>query len=546
MLKSLHIENYAIIEHLDIDLSPSLNIITGETGAGKSILLGALGLLSGVRADLSVISFGATRCIVEGVFCIEGYGLQELFGELDLDYSDEIIVRRVIQSSGKSRAFIGDMPVTLQTLKVVSGRLIDIHSQHQTLLLSREEFGREIVDAIAQNGRLLSDYTIIYSSWLAATAEVARLKRLRDMNHEKLDFLSYQKEQLRALNLREGEVTELEERQKILSNAEEISQTYGGAASLLIDDPDNLTSQLHTLSKALLRVEENHSAAGELSQRIGSCYIELKDVGEELSSLALSIEADPRELEVLEMRLDAIYSAMRKFKVESGDELFAIEKKLDDELEAIDGSDNKIEEAEREAARLYQDAKKLAEELSKSRAEVVPSIESHIVESLLLLGIKAPKFKVVITPEELALHGSDRVELLFTANERSALQPISAVASGGEMSRVMLSIKSLVAQKMQLPSIIFDEIDTGVSGLVADSMGEMIENMSRSMQVVNITHLPQVAAKGADHFEVYKDSEGTHIRTLTSEQRVEAIAAMLSGAKITDAALLQATELLKK
>lgn len=545
MLKQLHIHSYAIIENLDIEFAPSLNIITGETGAGKSILLGALGLLSGARADSSVIASGEDKCIVEGVFGIEGYGLEALFEELDLDYTSEIIIRRVIQSSGKSRAFIGDLPVTLQTLKRVSETLIDIHSQHQTLMLGSGEFQRQIIDAVAKNNDTLQEYKSLYKEWQNAEKHVIQLKEAQREAQSKRDFIEFQIEQLSEANIKAGEEASLQERQNLLSNAEEIITSLGGSSALVVGDEEGAAQNVRSAVNLLRRIEEHHPASKELLERLESCYIELKDIGEELSDLALSIEADPRELEVIEHRLDTIYTLIKKHSVNSGDELLEVLENYQTQYQTIENGDEEIEKAEKLAQSLKEKAEKLAAKLSKAREKAIKPTEKFITASLLTLGIKHPNFKVSLSKDEIGSNGYDKIEFLFSANEKSEPQPIGAVASGGEMSRLMLSIKHLVAKEIQLPTVIFDEIDTGVSGAVADSMGSIIESMSTSMQVINITHLPQVAAKGTDHFEVYKDS-GSHIRKLTKDERVERIAAMLSGATITEAATKQAEELLKR
>ncbi len=544
MLRELHIENYAIIESLDIEFSPSLNIITGETGAGKSILLGALGLLSGARADSSAILSGQSKCVVEGIFAIEGYGLESLFEELELEYQSEIAIRRVVQSSGKSRAFVGDYPVTLQVLKQISDQLIDIHSQHQTLQLSKGDFQCKILDAAARNSELLIEYRGVFEELQSLRREIERRTKAQNEANSHLDFLTFQAEQLSEANVKVGEQQALEQEQSELSYAEEVSVSFGSAAESLSSDQGGALSIIKSTQSTIEKIVSKYPQAAEVSQRIKSCYIELKDIAEELSDRALSIEANPRRLEEIEERLDIIYTLTRKHNCQSGDELPELLSSIEEQLLAIEGGGDAIEEMEVKAAELYSVAVKLASELSEKRKGAIPAIEQSVVEDLRALGIKTPNFKVQLgTQDTLLSSGINTIEFLFTANAVSELQPIGAVASGGEMSRLMLSIKRLVAREIKLPTIIFDEIDTGVSGVVADAMGEIIEEMSRSMQVVNITHLPQVAAKGDDHYEVYKDS-GTHIRKLEREERVERIAAMLSGATITDAARSQAKELL--
>ncbi len=544
MLRHLHIENYAIIESLDIELSPSLNTITGETGAGKSILLGALGLLSGARADSSAILSGADRCVVEGIFSIDGYGLEPLFKELDLDYQSEVAIRRVVQSTGKSRAFVADCPVTLPTLKAISDQLIDIHSQHQTLLLGRGEFQCKIVDAVAGSERLLENYQNSYFKLIKLREQIELKLKEQSEVAAQLDYITFQVEQLSEAAIKIGEQSELESQQSDLTHAEEVSISFASAAQLLGDENGGVLTTLKIAQSTIGRIIGKHSASEELESRLGSCYIELQDIAQELEDRASSIEADPRLLESINSRLDTIYSLCKKHKCSSGDELSEVLADFQSKLSAIESGDEDIEALRAEAEELQKEAFAKAIKLTKQRSLALPRIEKFVVQSLRSLGIKHPNFKVELrAKEELSQGGLDTIEFLFSANERSELQPIGAVASGGEMSRLMLSIKNLVAREMKLPTVIFDEIDTGVSGAVADAMGEIIEGMSSSMQVINITHLPQVAAKGNDHYEVYKDS-GTHIRRLNPEERVERIAAMLSGATITDAARIQAEELL--
>lgn len=545
MLKQLHIENYAIIENIDIELAPSLNTITGETGAGKSILMGALGLLGGARADASVISDGASSCVVEGVFSIDGYGLSALFEELNLEYSDEITIRRVILSSGKSRAFIDDLPVTLQTLKALSGVLVDIHSQHQTLLLSRSDFQREIVDAVAESNDILLKYRTVFTSLSSLKKEVDQLRKAHIDAATQSDYIAYQIEQLEEAKVSEGEQAKLQSERSILAHAEEIGSALGSVAAMLEGDEGGVVAELNSAIGILNRVEGNYEGAAELGQRIKSCYIELKDIAEVLSDEAMEIEANPKRLDFIDERLDTIYTLCKKHKVESGDELVQTLADFQKDFDAIEGGEELIVKRSKEAEAMELKAKELADKLSAKRAKVTTQIEKHIKSSLLNLGIKHPVFEVVVARvEELTIDGGDDIKFLFSANERSAPQLIEGVASGGEMSRLMLSIKDLVSKKLKLPTIIFDEIDTGVSGAVADAMGEIIVAMSAGMQVINITHLPQVAAKGDNHYVVYKD-RGTHIKRLSRDERVEHIAAMLSGATLTDAAREQARELLK-
>ncbi len=545
MLKRLHIENYAIIENLDIDFEKSLNTVTGETGAGKSILLGALGLLSGVRADSSAVGEGGRSCVVEGEFVVEGSRVEQMLSELEVDYYKTITIRRIIQSEGKSRAYIENTPVTLSVLKGLSDALLDIHSQHKTLLLGRADFQREILDAMAQNGHLFSEYNQKYCELEELQNTILRLKRAQRKSEEEQDYIAYQIEQLSQANIKTGEQQELETLQLELSNAAEVIEGYSMAEGALSDDEQGALSALSGAKAGLRRIEEYSTGAEELHQRIESCYIELQDICEELGDRLSSVEVNPARLQSIEERLDIIYTLTKKHRVKSGDDLCEVLEKFQSQLDSIEGGTEDILRKEEQAKALKSETLKLAQELSHKRSEVVPHVKRFVEAQLLQLGIAHPRFDVEVTSsEELTPSGCDTIRFLFSANEKMSLQPLESVASGGEMARVMLAIKNLVAQKMELPTIIFDEIDTGVSGAVADAFGDIIEGMSSSMQVINITHLPQIAAKGASHFEVYKDREGTHIKRLEKEERVERIAAMLSGAKVSDAARKQAKLLL--
>ncbi len=547
MLRHLHIENYAIIDSLDIDFAPTLNTITGETGAGKSILLGALGLLSGSRAESAAIASGAKSCVVEAEFKIEGYGLESVLEEIGVEpTAGEVTIRRVIQSGGRSRAFVEDMPVSLSSLREISERLVDIHSQHKTLLLGRTDFQCEILDAVAQNGDLLLEYRGNFEKYSTLSQEIKRLREALSKSQQQRDYLAFQVEQLQEAKVRVGEVGELEELQGVLRDASKIIEALSTAEGAINDDERGALSVLRVARGAIGRIEGYSKANVELMERLQSVYIELQDIGEELGDRAANVEVNPQKLEAVEERLDTIYTLCKKHGVSSGDELPAVLSQYEEQLQAIEGGEDAITDKEKEAQVVLQSAKKLAQELSTKRSKVIPQVQEFMRGHLEKLGIAHPKFIVEVTEQELAENGADSVHFLFSANERTEPQPLQSVASGGEMARVMLCIKNLVARKIQLPTIIFDEIDTGVSGAVADSFGDIIEEMGGVMQVINITHLPQIAAKGRTHFEVYKDGGGTHVRELMGQERVDCIAQMLSGAVVTDAARLQANSLLGK
>lgn len=549
MLARLSVENYALIESLEMEWSPSLNIVTGETGAGKSILLGALGLVLGNRADIAVLKDTERNCVVEGIFNVSAYGLEDFFTENDLDYDPVTTIRRVITPAGKSRAYVNDLPVQLAVLKELSSKLIDIHSQHQSLMLGDAGFRISIVDAVADDAVLRARYREVYGSLRAAEGKLSRLRAEAEQSLRDQDYIKYQYEQIHALKLREGELAEIEAEQRELGSAENIRTVLQSAEQALDNDETGVLVQLRSAEQALRGVREVYPSGNALAERMYTVLVELKDIASEVSSEAQRVGDDPARLEQLDQRLDALYTLMRRHGVGSDAELIALEKEFASKLGIIEGSEQAIAELEGDVARLRAEATELAAELTAERRKASLVLNGMVQDKLSLLGMPAARFSCEVIPmETLSSTGADEVKFLFAAGGGIGLQPLEKTASGGEVSRVMLTLKSIVAQSTMLPTIIFDEIDTGVSGRIADAMGDIIAGLAGRMQVINITHLPQVASKGDTHFLVYKDEtpSGTKtlIRRLTADERIGEIAKMLSGSHVTDAAMSQARTLL--
>ena len=545
MLSRLTVENYALIERLELVLDAHLNIVTGETGAGKSILLGALGLLLGAKNEGAAAKDASRNCVVEGVFEIGELGLESLFEENELEYEPVTVVRRIITPAGKSRTFVNDMPVQLAQVRALGAHLIDIHSQHQNLIVSSPAFRMRATDTMAGNEALLADYHAAYQQFTELSRELARLRAEAERARRDEEWIRFQADELTGANLRAGEVEELEAEQAMLSSADAIGETLGAAVSALDDEETGVLSRLKGVEQGLHRIGGSYPQAAELSERIHSALLEIKDIEYTIAADAERIEADPARLEAVDARLAAIWSLCRKHKVESVSELIALRDDYRSRLDALTFGDERILQLgeEVEVARLR--AVSLAGKLHASRAKIAGEFSREIVSRMVRLGMPDTVFEVELREtSELGADGCDEVLFMFTANRNMALQPVEKIASGGELSRMMLSLKSLLASRMKLPAIVFDEIDTGVSGRIADAMGEIIVELSSSMQVVNITHLPQVASKGSAHFVVYKEDGRSNIRRLTSEERVTEIAKMLSGSEITEAAITQARNLL--
>jgi len=549
MLKRLSVENYALIDKLDIEFAPGLNIITGETGAGKSILLGALGLILGNRVESGVLRDPQRNCVVEAEFDLYGYHLEELFDTLDIDYEEPCLIRRVITSAGKSRAYVNDLPVQLTALRAIGERLIDIHSQHQTLLVGESRFQTTLLDSVAEHLPLLEQYRSVYAELNEVKRQYEDLQREADATSKDREYVAYQLEELQAANLHEGEQEELETLLEELSHAVEIKEILMWTSQMLEGDDEGVLTQLKSAEQSIGRLQSVYPQAEQFYQRLHSALLDLKDLASEVSAEGDRIEVDPVRQEQTQERLDLIYSLQQKHKKDSVSGLLALQAEYAARLNGIDSYEERLAELAQRIGVLQEKASKLAADITNGRKNTAPKIEQYVMEQLARLGMASAQLQVDVHPAgELRADGADVIRFLFTANRNTALQPIEKVASGGEMSRLMLALKALVVSHMQLPTIIFDEIDTGVSGAIADKMGEIVTALGAQLQVINITHLPQVASKGDHHFFVYKEDTPngtqTRIRELTADERVNEIAKMLSGSAVTQAAVEQARLLL--
>lgn len=550
MLRSLYIQNYALIEKLDIEFESGFSVITGETGAGKSIILGAIGLLLGQRSDVKSIRHGETKCVIEAHFDISSYAMQSFFEKNELEYEDECILRREVLISGKSRAFINDTPASLVQMKELGEQLIDVHSQHQNLLLNKEGFQLNVLDILAHNGDLLSSYKAVYEKWSRAQNDLEELIVLSEKNKADEDYIRYQWEQLNEANLVSGEQEELEQESDLLGHAEEIKAGLYRAEHLLDSDEGGLLSSMKEMRSLFSDLQRIYLPASALAERLESIYIELKDILQEISSDEEKVEFNPERLEEVNNKLNFIYSLQQKHHVSTVAELLTLAEEYAGKLSEITSYDDRIAEQRLHCEQLFNELKNKAALLTDTRRLASKEVEKEIASRLVVLGMPNVRFEVEMNArKEPGSSGADTVAFLFSANKSSALQNISSVASGGEIARVMLSIKAMIAGAVKLPTIVFDEIDTGVSGEIADRMADIMEEMGRKdRQVISITHLPQIAAKGRVHYKVYKhDNESqtnSYIRRLTTEERVEEIAHMLSGATLTEAALNNAKALL--
>ncbi|MBN1158245.1 MAG: DNA repair protein RecN [Bacteroidales bacterium] len=549
MLCNLSVENYALIRKLEIDFRNGLTTITGETGAGKSILLGALSLILGKRADTSVLYDKKKKCIVEGTFDIRNYHLADLFQERQIDYDDFAILRREVSSAGKSRAFINDSPVTLETITELGLKLIDIHSQYQTLNLANSLFQMKVIDSYAQNQEFLYEYQTNYHDYQRLKEKLEHLTQEANRSKSDLDYLLFQYNQLEDARLSEGEQEELESELEKLSHAEEIKNGLSYSIGLFQEETTSVLQQLKECRTALSQISKFLPEISDLHQRIESSYIELKDVAQELDAINQKVFVDPGRLNLVRERLDLIYLLQQKHHRSTIAELIALKNDLYRRIAEINTSDHTLGHLQQEIDAMYGILNDLASKISSRRNKILNAFEVQITEMLHELAIPNAAFKVVLEQTEtFNIRGKDKIQFLFTANKNTPLQEISKVASGGELSRLMLSIKSLMSDLTGLPTIIFDEIDTGVSGEVAEKVGNIIYRMAEHMQIINITHLPQIASKGNDHYLVYKTDEGestiTRVKLLSENERHYEIARMLSGEEVTSAALENARILL--
>lgn len=551
MLQAIYIQNYALIDKLDIDFTPGFSVITGETGAGKSIILGAIGLLLGQRADVKAIKNGATKCIVEARFRIATYGLEDFFAENDIEYDEEeCIIRREVSTNGKSRAFINDTPASLSQMKILGEKLIDVHSQHQNLLLNKEGFQLNILDILAQDEKELSDYQKSYREYRQVCHDLEDFIVQAEKSRQDEDYLRFQLEQLEEANLQAGEQVSLEQEAETLSHAEDILAGLYKAGQLMDGDENGTLALTKECIQTLQNVSKVYPPAQEWLERLDSCYIELKDLAREISGSQEAVEFNPARLDFVNERLNLIYTLQQKHHVKSVEELIALTADYRMRLDAITSFDERIAALRNRQQELYQTVLQKAEVLTEVRTRSARYIERQMESLLVPLGMPNVRFAVELSPrKEPDAKGMDSVTFLFSANKNGTLQNVASIASGGEIARVMLSLKAMIAGAVKLPTIIFDEIDTGVSGSIAEKMALIMQDMGRqNRQVISITHLPQIAARGIAHYKVYKEDTETgtnsHIRRLSDEERVQEIAHMLSGATLTEAAMNNARALL--
>lgn len=552
MLRQLYIRNFTLIDELDITFKPGFSVITGETGAGKSIILGAIGQILGNRADARMVKAGCDKCVIEAHFDLSNYDMESFFDDNDIDYEPEdCIIRRELKANGKSRAFINDTPVALTTARELGQQLVDIHSQHQNLLLQKEDFQLNVVDIIAHNSQLLNDYRTLFDGYAKAKAALREKEEECEKDRANEDFLRFQADELVTAKLIDGEQEELEQELETLSHAEDIKGALFDADNLLSGDDRCITQSCKTMLSRLSDIGDVYPAIRQVTERIDSAYIELKDIARDISNLAESIDFDPARLTMANERLDTIYTLQKKHHVESVAELIAIRDNLTARLNDITNSEDMLEDMHRQVEDMHRKATEAAARLTESRQEAARHVTEQLLAQMTSLGMPNARFEIKFETKELAVDGADRISYMFSANKNVPLEPIAQVASGGEVARVMLSLKAMISGAVKLPTIIFDEIDTGVSGRVAEMMAQIMRQMGRAdRQVISITHLPQIAALGTTHYKVEKtDTDDTTIsrmRMLGHDERIKEIAQMLSGSNISDAAIENAKSLLEK
>ena len=553
MLKKLDIRNFTLIDHLEMALYPGFSVITGETGAGKSIVIGAIGLLLGNRADAKQVKRGCDKCIIEATFDLSIYHsdvLKDFFEDNDLDYEpEECLLRREVNANGKSRAFINDTPVTLALMRELGEQLIDVHSQHQNLLLSKEDFQLNVVDIIARDRQQLADYRAAFAEYRSAQRRLEELREQIATSRDNEDFLRFQQKELSEANLASGEQEQLEQEAELMSHAEDIKRALHEADYGLSGDDTGIVNLTRSIAAQLRSVADVYPEAQELAERLGSCFVELKDISQEIASKVDDVEYDPQRFNLITQRLDTIYTLQQKFHVQTVDELLDRLNGINAQLDNIDNSDEELQELERSVEKLHAVCVEKAVVLTDMRRKSATVVEQDLSKLLVPLGIPKVRFKVEVSPADLSTNGADKVMFLFSANSSTDMQPVSQVASGGEIARVMLSLKAMISKAIGLPTIIFDEIDTGVSGRVAEQMAHIMRDMGKAnRQVLCITHLPQIAAAGSTHYKVSKqETEQGTVSTMTQlsdEQRITEIAQMLSGSDVSQAAVDNAKSLL--
>jgi len=551
MLRQLYIRNFALIDELDMAFRPGFSVITGETGAGKSIILGAIGLLLGQRADSKTVKMGADKCVMEAHFDLSRYNMSDFFEQNDVEYdADDTIIRRELTATGKSRAFINDTPVALSLLKELGERLVDVHSQHQNLLLNKHDFQLSVVDILAKSQAELESYKEAYTRYQDTAQRLETMKDEIELNRQQAEFLQFQFDELSGARLVDGEQEELEQRSDTMSHSEDIKTALYEAETALDSDDVNVVGQLKTVISALRGVSNVYPLAGELADRVESSYIDLKDVAQEVGGRLDDIDFDPGELDQVNSRLDKIYDLQKKYHTESIADLLAIQADLQTKLAHIENSDETLLQLQQQLEADGIACREKADVLTAKRRKAAALIEQQMKQRLVPLGMPNVRFEVSISKGALTKSGQDQVAFLFSANTSTPLQPVSQVASGGEIARVMLALKAMISGAVRLPTIIFDEIDTGVSGKIAEQMAQIMADMGASeRQVISITHLPQIAALGTTHYKVYKEetAKGTtsHMQLLSQEERIEEIAQMLSGSAVSEAAVENAKQLLR-